>query len=118
VTDLPEATARPTRYTVSCLPERDINTHLYEITVTERGGHNGQIRWAVCWLGRCLDDQGEWDHEPIPSYREDGWLDSHRFDLDTALRLAKEAARHVEVNGHTVADAYARSQARSKENGS
>ena len=118
MTDLPEAIARPSQYTVTCLPDRDQNTHLYEITVAERGGRHGQIWWAVCWMGRCLDAEGEWDHEPIPSYREDDWLAAHRFDLDTALRLAKEAARRVEVNGFTVADAYARAQARSTGSGS
>lgn len=106
--DLPEATVRESAYTVSCLPERNINTHLYEVAVLERGGPRGEIRWAVCWMGRCLDAQGQWDHEPIPSEREDDWLATHRFDLDTALRLAKEAARHTEVNGITVADEYAR----------
>lgn len=113
MTDLPEATVRPSSFTVSCLPQRDLNTHLYEITVTERGGMDGEIRWAVCWMGRCLDAKGRWDYEPIPSSRTDKWLAKHRHDLDTALRLAKAAARLVEINGITVTDAFARAQARS-----
>jgi hypothetical protein len=98
-----EAVAEPcvevTRYTVSVLPEGSINRGHYNITVEER--HPG--RWGVCWLGRCLNADGEWDYEPSPSNREDDWLEAHRFDLDTALRLAKEAAPGVTVNGMTAA---------------
>lgn len=43
--------------------------------------------------------------------REDDWLAAHRFDLDTALKLAREAAPHVTVNGRTVADALTRAEA-------
>jgi hypothetical protein len=32
------------------------------------------------------------------------WLAEHRFDLDTALTLAREKAPHLKVNGWTVAD--------------
>lgn len=48
-----------------------------------------------------------WDYEMRPSEREDEWLATHRFDEAIALRLAKEAAPHVTVNGRTVADALA-----------
>ncbi len=47
-----------------------------------------------------------------PSERDDDWLDAHRFDLDTALMLAKEAAPKVTVNGFTVADALRMAQQR------
>jgi hypothetical protein len=47
-----------------------------------------------------------------PSEREDDWLDTHRFDLDTALKLAKEQAPLVTVNGYTVTDALRMAQQR------
>lgn len=97
----PEPVARPTRYAVSCLPEDGIDSHVFEITVEYRG----QDRWAVKRHSQVLGADGAWDWEMRPSEREDDWLDSHRFDLDTALRLAKEQAPLVTVNGHTVADA-------------
>lgn len=105
-----EVTVRPSRYTVSALPGGGINSSLYSITVEERGQLNGQVLWSACWMGRCLNAKGRWDYEPIPSSRTDKWIAKHRFNLDTALALAKEAALLLEVNGLTVADAVARSK--------
>jgi hypothetical protein len=102
----PEATVRPTQYTVSCLPEGDINASVYTITVEYRGAD----RWAVTRHRQCLAVDGTWDYEMWPSEREDEWLAAHRFDIDTALRLAREAAPLITVNGHTVAEALARHQ--------
>lgn len=98
------AFAIATRYTVSLLPETDINSHVFEITVEYRG-HG---LWAVLRHGRCLDHDGQWDYELRSSEREDEWIAAHRFDLDTALTLAKEAAPLVMVNGLTAADILAR----------
>ncbi|MER5653487.1 hypothetical protein ABT076_10775 [Streptomyces sp. NPDC002131] len=100
----PIATVRPTRYTVSVLPEGDINHHIYEVTVEDRGAD----RWAVCWMGECLAADGSWNYEPRPSSRDDDWLDNHRFTLGTALQLAEQAAPNVLVNGITAGQALAR----------
>lgn len=108
MTAIPEPTVTATSYTVNCLPDDDINGYLYGITVE----YAGNDRWAVRWMSRCLNAGRSWDWEPIPSEREDDWLDGHRFDLDTALKLAKEAAPHITVNGITVADALRRAQRR------
>lgn len=102
---VPEPIVQPTAYTVNCLPEDDINARHFALTVEYRGDG----RWAVCRSGRgCLGVDGAWDYEARPSAHEDGWIAAHRFDLDTALRLAREAAPHVEVNGITVVQALAR----------
>lgn len=89
-----------TEYTVSCIPEDNINRPVFEITVAYRG--NG--RWAVCRLRQCLGSDGQWDYESIPSERTDEWLATHRFDLETALKLAREAAPKIRTNGASVAD--------------
>jgi hypothetical protein len=99
-----EPIVQTTKYTVNLLPETDINAHVFELTVEYRG--HGQ--WAVLRHGWCLDQDGSWDYELRPSEREDEWIAAHRFDLDTALNLAKEAAPGVIVNGLTAADALAR----------
>lgn len=105
----PEPTARVTSFTVSCLPEDGIDSEAFSIQV-DYAGHD---RWAVRIRGsRCLDINGRWDWEPIPSSREDDWLATHRFDQETALRLAKEQAPAVKVNGITVQQALARHEAR------
>lgn len=106
MTDLPEPTVQPTRYVVSLFPPDDHNGALFNLAVEYRGSG----LWAIVRLGYCLGADGEWSYESIPSEREDEWLASHRFDLDTALKLAKEAAPHITVNGFTVADALARNR--------
>jgi hypothetical protein len=108
VTATPEPVVRATQYAVNCLPEDGIDSHVFEITVEYRGND----RWAVKRHSQCLDINGVWDWEMRPSEREDDWLDTHRFDLDTALRLAKEQAPLVTVNGHTVTDALRLAQQR------
>lgn len=99
MTAVSEPRVQPTSYTVSCLPYDDINAESYSIRV-DYAGHD---RWAVRQRGsRCLAADGKWEWEPIPSEHDDDWLAAHRFDLDTALRLAKEQALLVKVNGRTV----------------
>lgn len=102
------AYAIATRYTVNLLPETNPHGHVFEITVEYRGHGT----WAILYHGQCLSQDGEWDYELRPSEREDEWIAAHRFDLDTALRLAMEAAPGVTVNGITAADALARFTAR------
>lgn len=97
---VPAATVQPTRYEVSCLPEGEDRRH-FALTVEYRGAD----RWAVARHGQCLAADGTWSYEPSPSNREDEWIAAHRFDLDTALRLAREAAPLLTVNGYTVSDA-------------
>lgn len=103
----PEPTVRATRYTVNCLPETDINASAFEITIEYRG----RDLWAVVRHSYCLGCDGTWDYEMRPSEREDEWLAKHRFDLDTAGKLARAAAPHITVNGHTVAEALANLEA-------
>lgn len=107
-TETPEPIVKATQYTVNCLPEDGIDSHVFEITVEYRG-HD---RWAIKRHSQVLSAAGVWDWEMRPSEREDDWLDSHRFDLDTALKLAREQAPLVRVNGFTVADALRMAQQR------
>jgi hypothetical protein len=97
-------TATPTEYTVSAVPETHRGHYHFAITVAYRGDG----LWAVCRMRECLGADGEWDWESRPSEREAEWLATHRFDLDTALDLARREAPNVTVNGFTVADVLAR----------
>ncbi|MFJ3699546.1 hypothetical protein ACIPW9_36390 [Streptomyces sp. NPDC090052] len=99
---LPVATCQATCYEVSILPEGDINRHVFNIDIEYRGVG----RWAVTRHGSCLGADGTWEFGVKEYDRGEAWLNSHRFDLDTALRLARDAAPHVTVNGYTAADAY------------
>jgi hypothetical protein len=60
--------------------------------------------WAVTHHGHTLNRRGEWEPEPSPSDRDDVYLDRCRFDLATALRLARQALPGVVVNGRGVRD--------------
>lgn len=97
---------RVTRYEVSCLPEGHDARSSMTVTVEYRG----RDLWAVMRHGRALGVDGTWGYEPSPSSREDDWLKSRRFYLDTALRLAEGAAPNLRVNGHSVADLLATPQ--------
>ncbi|MFE9845813.1 hypothetical protein [Streptomyces goshikiensis] len=105
MSEQPEPTVRPTRYVVSCLPETNDNAPHFSLNVEYRG----RDLWAVVRHGSCLNSAGRWSYESIPSEREDEWLAEHRFELDTALKIAREAAPTLTVNGYTVADALRRS---------
>lgn len=100
----PEPAVQATRYEVSLLPEGDVNRLNFTITVEYRGGDC----WAVVRHRQCMNAAGEWSWEPVASEREDEWLAEHRFDLDTALRLAKEQAPKLTVNGMTALSVYRR----------
>ncbi|MEU5741998.1 hypothetical protein ABZ784_28900 [Streptomyces tendae] len=97
----PEPIVQAVEYTVNCLPDDNINAFVYQIRVQYRGAD----RYAVIRGGdQCLGADGTWDYGVKEYDRGDDWLNAHRFDLDTALRLAKEQARLVTVNGRTVTD--------------
>lgn len=103
----PEPNVRATEYEINCLPDDDLDSHVFAIRVQYRG----RGRYAVIRGGdMCLGADGTWDHGVKEYDRGDAWLNAHRFDLDTALRLAKEQAPLVTVNGHTVAQALAMRQ--------
>lgn len=87
---------RISRYTVNATPEGWEN-HLWEISVEASIQMDGSMLWAARWMGRCLNRSGSWDLEPMSWTAT--WLRAHRFDLETALRLAEAAAPDVEVSG-------------------
>jgi hypothetical protein len=117
VNDLPAPTdvdgttvhTRATSYSVSCLPDDPIDGDSWEITVEFRGGVtiDGEPRpldrqWAVVHRSHWhLSRNGAWDLRTGES--DDDWLANHRFDLETALRVAAEQAPLVKVGGLTAA---------------
>lgn len=102
--DLPTPVVQATRYEVSLFPEDAEPRRHFTITIEWRG----ENRWAVLDGPMCLGSDGEWEYEPLPSNRDDAWIATHRFDLETAQELAKRAAPHLIVNGRTALDVYRR----------
>ena len=44
-------------------------------------------RWAVRWLSYCLNQKGKWEHEPMPSSRNDKFYKRCRFyTLEEAIQ--------------------------------
>ena len=86
-----------TRYSVCAMPLDNPEAHSFTITVEWRGGD----RWAVCWIDKCLSASGSWTHERLPSGRSEEFKRRHRFDLETALALARKVAPTLVVNGRT-----------------
>jgi hypothetical protein len=102
-----EPFVKATRYEVSVLPEGNVNRRYFVLHVEYR--RDGQ--WVVCQPGDlklCYGKDGSWEWE---SGVTDEWIAKYRHDLDTAMRLAKEAAPLVEINGRTAAEVLARSEA-------
>jgi hypothetical protein len=79
--------------------------HDWTITVEDGGSEYG---WAVRKSARrCLNRDGEWEHEHIPSERSDEWLAEHRFPEAEAIERAKAAVDEIRVKGMTIAEADA-----------
>lgn len=96
----PEPEVRVRSYEVSCLPEDSINN----LTLAVRVEWTSTGLWAIRRGARaCLGRDGTWEWESIPSERKEDWLVDHRFPLEEALKLAKDAAPRVVVNGMTPA---------------
>ena len=53
-------------------------------------------RWAVRHLGECLNKNGEYEPEPQPSSRDDGFLDRCRFDSPEDAYMAWDRAIKME----------------------
>jgi hypothetical protein len=98
-----------TEYEFSCFPPGHPERRHFTVYVRYRGTVKGRHTYAVMrWDREAYGTDGEFDWEPSTSNREDGWLETHRFDLTTALRLAQEIAPRLKINGHTVADVMQR----------
>lgn len=97
----PRAVVRPSRYTVTCVPpDTAPDAHVWAITVEEQ--RDG--RWIANHMGSWLTADGDWEIGYSGAYR------ACAHSLDTAMRLATQAAPLVVINGFTVADAVARSK--------
>lgn len=104
-----------TTYTVTCLPNDPRNSGTYDITVEFRGAHKwleprpADQQWAVILRGNWhLGHDGKWSLKPGNDYDGyDEWVRTHRFGLETALKVAAEQAPHVTVNGNTPAQLLA-----------
>lgn len=101
---------RPTRYEVTAWPgpEDSINRHNYVLYVE----HRGLDRWAVTDGVHCYRKDGHKSYESNPSGRTDRFKNAYRFDLDTALALARKLAPKMTVMGMGPLQAWAWEESR------
>lgn len=106
---------RATAYTVTCLPDDPYDGSAWDIQVQFMGAHRFDEprpvdqQWAVVLRSHWnLNRAGKWDlRASVDDDGYDGWIAAHRFDLETALKMAAEQAPHVKVNGCTPAELLA-----------
>jgi len=65
------------------------------ITVERCQQRDGRDLWAVRSGPNCLDKDGDWVYEPLPSSRDDAWLAMHRWQTLAEAMSAAIAARDV-----------------------
>lgn len=103
-TPAPEPTVKVTAYSVSCLPETNINAPHF----TARAEYRGRGGWAVTDGFHVYAADGSRAHEHIPTERTEEFLARFRHGELEAVALAKRIAPTLVVNGYTVADVLAR----------
>jgi hypothetical protein len=58
-------------------------------TLELRSDRGGKKKWAIVDNG-VLNKKGDWEYEPLPSSRDDAFLERTRFDsIEEALQVAK-----------------------------
>ena len=108
---IPEAAVLPTAYVVSCLPLGHEDRYVMTVNVLHQQDGLYVVKWGLRYWGT----DGAWSHKPGWSSEDDEhddaadaeWEAGHRFDRDTALRLARELAPQLTYRGRSVADALA-----------
>jgi hypothetical protein len=100
-----------TSYKISIWPEgcSGMDSAMYCCSVVHSGYGNWSVRrGSGSSNAPVLGADGQWHAERLPSERTRKELAEHRFDLDTALKLAHEMASRVTLNGLTAEEALAR----------
>ena len=101
---VPKAAVLVTEYLVSAVPIEDGDSRHFALYVQWRGGDRWCVADAQNGATGVLNAAGEWEWEPQPSERREDFLARTRFDMGTALEMARAAAPKVTVNGYTVED--------------
>jgi hypothetical protein len=106
-------TTTVTSYQVSIWPEdcSGIDSAMYCCSVVYSGFGKWKVRrGSASSDAPALGSDGQWHYENLPSDRSTEELERDRFDVVTALALARDMAPRVELNGLTATEALARHQ--------
>lgn len=108
-----EPQVRATHYEVTLVPRERANGRWYIVHVASHGHGKWIVYREHCEVGQtkpglhCLAADGTWFVPDDPS-----WFSAPAYELEEALRLAKEAAPGVVVAGRSAAEEAAHEAAR------
>lgn len=93
------------KYYVTVLPDYEIydDWSFFVVTVTWRGRGRYAVyqgAWESSSLPTVANGMGEWDYEGSEQREDEAWLSTHRFDLETALTIARKLAPSVGIYSH------------------
>ena len=72
----------------------EVPSDIPHVTIDRVQGFNG-IVYAIRQAGACMDANGEWEFEPMPSSRTDEWLKQFRFGTwEAATDAVTRHCRH------------------------
>jgi hypothetical protein len=77
------------------------------VTVERCQQRDGSDLWAVRSGPNCLDKDGDWVYEPLPSSRDDEWLAMHRWAMLTDAMSAAITALAKALAGKEANNAQA-----------
>ncbi len=98
----PEIVEQVTEYRVSAAPlDHDDGWRFALVVRWSRALGGTWMVTAGAEPASYIGADGQWCWDVLPEDPPDRWRDAYRFDLATALRVAREAAPKVTVNGRT-----------------
>lgn len=66
------------------------------ITIERVSNMSGSDSWAIRCRGECLNKSGAWQHEPLPSSRDDKFIANCRFTTPEEAKACLDAALVLE----------------------
>ena len=78
-------------------PSQNVNDSSPPITIDLVRSIDGITRYAVRQAGACLNKRGQWEFEPMPSSRDDRFLNRCRYD--SWRDAARAIVRHCKAEG-------------------
>lgn len=58
------------------------------VTIDKTYQRDGTFKWKVSRGRSCFNKQGEWEYEPLPSHRDDAFLQRCRYDTLSEAMVA------------------------------
>lgn len=87
-------------YTIDPCPTHPVEPALFAVKIEWRG----EDRWRVTHMSHVYGADGTFEYEGSNHREDENYMATHRFDLDTAVELARRIAPTVKVGRMTFQD--------------